>query len=201
MIKYILKLFFFIHSKLESEYYLIYNLIHLKKNNIKYLDLPKIHGKIIIKNKGTIIMGKNILINNFAKFNPVISHPTIISTLNKSAKIIISDNVGISGASIVAATSIIIGENVNIGGGVCIWDTDFHPVDPDSRRINKISAIKSKPIIIEEDVFIGARTIILKGVKVGKGSVIAAGSIVTKDILPNCLYAGNPAKKIKHIVK
>ena len=199
MINKLLKLLFFILNLIQEFFDNIYNTLNLNRNNIIYNQKPKIQGRIILKNKGLIKFGNNLLIINSAKYNPVISNPTTIATLNDSAKIIISENVGISGASIVSATSIVIENNVNIGGGVCIWDTDFHPVDPTLRKINKTDAINSKPIIIEENVFIGARAIILKGVKIGRNSIIAAGSIVASDVSQNSIYAGNPAKKIKSI--
>ena len=199
MINLLLKLLFFILNHIQGLFDNIFNTLNLKRNNVIYNQKPIIQGRIIIKNKGLIKFGNNLLIINSAKYNPVISHPTTIATLNDSAKIIISENVGISGASIVSASNIFIEKNVNIGGGVCIWDTDFHPVEPSLRKINKTDAINSKPIIIEENVFIGARAIILKGVKIGRNSVIAAGSVVTCDVSQNSIYAGIPAKKIKSV--
>lgn len=84
-----------------------------------------------------------------------------------------------------------------IGSGVLITDSDAHPIHPQDRDIN--SKIKTSPINIEDEVFIGARSIILKGVTIGKGSVIGAGSVVTKSIPPMVIAAGNPAKIITEI--
>jgi 2,3,4,5-tetrahydropyridine-2,6-dicarboxylate N-succinyltransferase len=77
----------------------------------------------------------------------------------------------------------IIGKNVHIGAGSVIAGV----LEPPS----------SDPVIIEDDVFIGANVVVLEGIKVGKGAVIGAGSIVTKDIAPNTVAAGIPAKVIK----
>jgi acetyltransferase-like isoleucine patch superfamily enzyme len=57
----------------------------------------------------------------------------------------------------------------------------------------------AEPVVIEDDVMIGANVVVLEGVKVGKGSVVAAGSVVVKDVSENTLVAGIPAKEIKKI--
>jgi acetyltransferase-like isoleucine patch superfamily enzyme len=94
---------------------------------------------------------------------------------------------------------------------VGIADSDFHPIDPALRRQDAMALapflpdrpprpeIKTKPVIIEDDVWIGMGAVILKGVRIGKGSVVAAGAIVTKDVPPNSIVAGNPAQVVKQI--
>lgn len=86
-----------------------------------------------------------------------------------------------------------------IGSGCLITDTDSHPLNWNDRLRNDDSKTKSKPIIIDDNVFIGARSIILKGVTIGSGSVIGAGSVVTQSIPPNVVACGNPAKIIKKL--
>jgi acetyltransferase-like isoleucine patch superfamily enzyme len=84
---------------------------------------------------------------------------------------------------------IIIGNNCNISWDVVIMDRDYH-------KLNSQEHIY-KSVHIGNEVWIGCRSIILKGVKIGDGAVVAAGSIVTKDVPSRCLVAGNPAKVIK----
>jgi acetyltransferase-like isoleucine patch superfamily enzyme len=84
-------------------------------------------------------------------------------------------------------------------GTFCIWDTDFHPIQFEERRANDITKITSAPIEIADDVFIGANSIILKGVSIGSRAVIGAGSVVTKNIPDDEVWAGNPARFIKKI--
>lgn len=87
-----------------------------------------------------------------------------------------------------------------IGGGVCIYDTDFHSLDPILRNsAEDIKFRKTKAILIKENAFIGAHSIILKGVTIGKNSIVGAGSVVTKSIPDNQIWAGNPARFIKNI--
>lgn len=120
---------------------------------------------------------------------------------SNNGEILIGNNVGISSACLWAQTKISIGNNVNIGADCLIIDTDAHPHDYLIRRrgsvkvfgtSNYLKNIPSSPIIIDDDVWIGARCIILKGVHIGARSIIAAGSIVVKDIPSDCVAGGNP---------
>ena len=129
-----------------------------------------------------------------------VSHPVIIRTLIEGAELKIGNNVRMSGTTICAAKKIEIGDRCVIGADVIIADTDFHSLDPQQRfsSVDNINAI-SKPIIIGPDVFIGGRSIILKGIIIGEGAIIGAGSVVTKDVPPYSIYAGNPASLVKMI--
>ena len=85
-----------------------------------------------------------------------------------------------------------------IGGGVTIIDSDFHSMDyNDWFTDNDALNAKSLPVIIEDNVFIGMNSIILTGVHIGKGAIIGAGSVVTKDVPENCIAGGNPCVVIK----
>lgn len=126
-----------------------------------------------------------------------IAHPVSIRTSWSGARIIIGDDVGMSGCVISAMKSICVGNRVLIGAGALIADNDSHPVEVEDRRRGDIGACA--PISIGDDVFIGARAIVLKGVTIGTGSVIAAGSVVVKDVPPYVVVGGNPAKIIKKL--
>lgn len=119
-----------------------------------------------------------------------------IITVFKNGKLIIGANAGISSATIICTHQILIGPNVLVGGGCCIYDTDFHELEY-ARRDG--SQPQSKPIEIKEGAFIGGYCHILKGVCIGQGSVVAAGSVVTKDIPDYEVWGGNPARFIKAI--
>ncbi|WP_192022375.1 acyltransferase [Shewanella sp. WPAGA9] len=98
--------------------------------------------------------------------------------------------------SIIACSEISIGMNCQIGDQVAIYDCDFHEINPDTRND---SAGEVDSVKIGNNVWLGSRVMILKGVSIGDNSVVAAGSIVTKSIPSNCLSAGSPAKVIRKI--
>jgi acetyltransferase-like isoleucine patch superfamily enzyme len=103
-----------------------------------------------------------------------------------------------TGGSVVAALSIVIGDRVLVGANSVITDTDFHALDPEDRgSVHEKAA--SAPVVIGNDVFIGMNSLILKGVSIGRGSVIGAGSVVTGDVPERAIAAGNPARVIGRI--
>ncbi|OYX86360.1 MAG: transferase [Flavobacteriales bacterium 32-34-25] len=155
--------------------------------------------KIDITRRGKLKIGTNLQINSGANFNVIGRQQK--TTFWVEGELIIGDNVGMSATAIICNHQIIIGNNVTIGGNTVIYDTDFHNLDPIIRKdksIDKQTAIKL-PVLIEDNVFIGAHTTILKGVTIGKNSIIGACSVVTKNIPSNEIWAGNPAKSIKMI--
>lgn len=127
-----------------------------------------------------------------------INHPVVLRTMRPGAEIIIGEDTGMSGGSICAASSIRIGAGCLIGANVTLADTDFHALSPVNRRYNrKPDDIAVAPIVIEDNVFIGADVFVLKGVTIGQNSVIGAGAVVTNDVPRNTIAAGNPARVIK----
>jgi len=115
------------------------------------------------------------------------------------AELTIGAGDGFSGVSIYCSLRIEIGPNLNCGGNVSIWDTDFHPLDAEARRVHDVPKIKRAPIEIGPDVFIGAQSIILKGTRIGARSVIGAGSVVSGDVPADEIWAGNPARRIRSL--
>ncbi|MGP9659976.1 acyltransferase [Arthrobacter sp. AOP36-C1-22] len=129
-----------------------------------------------------------------------VSRPVILRTLLSGAKITIGDDTGLSGTTICAAGSITIGARCLIGADVLIADTDFHPIDVEPRRYSAMPLWQEQDaVVIGDDVFIGARALILKGVEIGRGAVIGAGSVVTQNVLPGSVYAGVPARLIRAV--
>jgi maltose O-acetyltransferase len=107
----------------------------------------------------------------------------------------IGDNSGI-GANSIIARNVTIGKDVMMGPDVIIYTTN-HGFDDVEIPMNKQGHTKPKPVIIGDDVWIGARVIILPGVNVKRGSIIGAGSIVTRDVEEYSIVGGNPAKLIR----
>lgn len=176
-----------------------YNVFLFKYRNVGYLKFPHINGRIVINGRGKIIIGNNVRINSSMLSNPIGGDTKTILSADEGAVIEIGDNTGISNSAIVCKNRIIIGNNVKIGGGVKIYDTDFHSIIYEERISIENDIPQNRSIEIKQGSFIGAFSIILKGVTIGEKSIIGAGSIVTKDIPDGEIWAGNPAKFIKQL--
>jgi acetyltransferase-like isoleucine patch superfamily enzyme len=132
-------------------------------------------------------------------------------SLGENATCSIGDFTLLNGALIMAEERIEIGSHVLISWNVGIADGDFHPLEP-AQRIQDTLALapyykdrparpplKTAPVIIKDNVWIGMNAVILKGVTIGENSVIAAGAVVTKSIPANVVVAGNPAVIVKEL--
>lgn len=128
----------------------------------------------------------------------------------KGARIVIGDRTTIRGGLVGAAVSITIGDDVIISNSVHIYDNNNHPTDPKLRLEMTQSGSfygplwawersSKAPVVIEDNVWIGERSTILKGVTIGRGSIIGCDSVVTKNIPPYSVACGNPAKVVKHL--
>ncbi len=127
-----------------------------------------------------------------------VNHPTVIRTVMPTARIQIGDHFRGSGVTLCAARSILIGDRVTMGANATVVDTDFHSLDPAVRcsgQGDKEDA-KAAPVRIGNDVFVGMNAMILKGVSLGNAAVVAAGSVVTKNVPDGAIVGGNPARII-----
>lgn len=143
--------------------------------------------------------GPGLSLRSSLNSNPLSpNHPVVLTTWLEGACLKVGANFAMTGGTICCAENITIGDDVSLGANSVVTDTDFHPLTPYGRKIDS-SAGKMAPIIIEDEVFIGLNCLILKGVTIGEGSVVGAGSVVTKNIPPHCIAAGNPAKLIRYL--
>ncbi|PZD97732.1 acetyltransferase [Paenibacillus sambharensis] len=147
--------------------------------------LIRVKGKLYLRNKGSLVVGRNVSFRTL--------HTPSSIDVGRHAELTIGDNCFFNyGLDIGCAKSIMIGSNTIIGPMVNIMDSNWHPVDMDSGN-------ESRAVVIEENVWIGRGVLVLPGVRIGRNSVIAAGSIVNKDIPDNVLAAGVPAKVIRQL--
>jgi acetyltransferase-like isoleucine patch superfamily enzyme len=148
----------------------------------------RVSGKMHVHNQGDLIIHDKVRIVSTITPTELVVGPY--------GKLIIGRNTFINyGCSIAANELIEIGPYCNIGTYVLMMDNDYHNLDPDKR----LEMPESRPIILEENVWLGSHAIVLRGVRIGSGSVVAAGSVVTKNVLPRTLVAGVPAKIIKEL--
>ncbi|WP_127579952.1 acyltransferase [Paenibacillus koleovorans] len=187
-----------------------YYKIILKLLNIKYGKKLNLKGCPLIFNKkgASIQIGNNVTIKSSFISNLVgLYSRTIIVTRTAEAKILIGDNVGISGATIYARKGVYIGENTAIGGNCKILDNDFHPIEWEERNRLMFDSvgpvdndiIPTKEIRIGKNCFIGCNTIILKGTIIGDGSVVGAGAVVSGTFEDNSVIVGNPGRVVKKL--
>ena len=145
-------------------------------------------GKVFVNSRGDIRIGDRVRFD--AKVLP------IELGCDENASLTIGDNTYINyGTSIAAAESVAIGKDCLIGTYVMIVDNDFHRLEPERR----FEPPDPAPTTLEDNVWIGGHSLVLKGVTIGENSVIAAGSVVTRDVPPNVVYGGNPAKHLRDL--
>jgi acetyltransferase-like isoleucine patch superfamily enzyme len=168
--------------------------IQLHLHNVSFG--KKLRGNpCIITNKGKIELGNIVFLNSYPDGE---LFRTGLMTWLTSSTIRIGDYCSLNGTVIHSRNSVTIGDNCMFGPGVVILDNDSHnpSIDPERRRKDKIS---DSPVTIGNNVWVGRRSIILKGVKIGDNSIIAAGSVVTKSVPSNSMFGGNPATFIKKL--
>jgi acetyltransferase-like isoleucine patch superfamily enzyme/ubiquinone/menaquinone biosynthesis C-methylase UbiE len=151
---------------------------------------------ILFKNNCRVIVGDNSLIEGQILFD------------KEDATVIIGDRSFIGGSRLVCAQEISVGDDVLIAWGCTIVDHNSHSIHWEERKNDVMNWAQGKkdwthvitaPVKIGNKAWIGFNTIIMKGITIGEGAVIGAGSVVTKDVPPYTVVAGNPAKIIKQI--
>ena len=167
---------------------------HFLKPQFKYLG----KGGAYFKPRYIKVFGENVYIDDF---------PTLIGASDANIQFTswnIGDHKGeiiigkysliTPGVRIMAANKIEIGDACMIAHGAYISDADWHGIYDRAKPVGR-----TKPITLKDNVWIGDSAIICKGVTIGKNSIIGAGSVITKDVPDNAIYAGNPAKFIKNL--
>ena len=168
--------------KLIKEYFWRKNLVsHCKTIG----NSPNVNGKILFSGGGKVSIGHKIF-TQCDSYNPIRVYVNPIAELKIGDKVFLNHGVHLS-----VSKKVIIGNNVNIAEDCLIIDNDFHKVGK--------AEIKTEAIIIGNDVWISSRSTILRGVNIGDGAVIGAGSVVTKSIPAFTLAADNPAKVIRKL--
>ncbi len=119
-------------------------------------------------------------------------------TVTPQGRIEIGARVGISAATIVSHKGITIGDDTQLGAGTVVTDSDWHSLAPDADARHHQDG-RSAAVTIGNNVFVGTRCLILKGVTIGDNAVIGAGSVVTRDIPANAIAAGNPCRVVGHV--
>lgn len=144
-----------------------------------------------VQGRGRIIIGDNVLIDGKSSF-------TFAARFSDHPTLRIGDRTGIGHACVfVVAREITIGSDCRIAGGVSFRDSPGHPLDPEARQRGEPPPSDAiKPIVVEDNVWIGTHAIVHSGVRIGTGSVISSGAVVLTDVPAFSLIAGNPGRRI-----
>jgi len=176
----------------------LYKLIY---PNLTVGDSPSIWGKFQVTMHDTlnskIVFGSNIhLVSDYRRAGITLHAPCQFTTMG-SGEIVIGNDVQINGSAITSKKRVEIGDGTLIAPNCIIADSDFHaPWPPDERRNSSTLGLDAS-VIIGKNVWLGLNVVVLKGVTIGDNSVVGAGSVVSRNIAPNTLAAGVPAKIIK----
>jgi len=132
-------------------------------------------------------------------------------SIGENGQCTVGDFTLLNGALIMAEEKIEIGSHCLISWNIGIADSDFHPLEPAQRLIDAQALapyfkdrpprpkLKTAPVKIADNVWVGMNAVILKGVTIGENSVVAAGSVVTKSVPPSTVVAGNPAVIVRQL--
>ena len=146
-----------------------------------------------------LVLGDRVKVYTWTEFN-----------LEPSGTLEVGDDTILVGAVIMCAERITIGQRVVVSYNVTIADSDFHPRDPEARKQDALAnapegnraerpPLLTRPVVIEDDAWIGIGAILLKGVHIGKGARVAAGAVVTADVPAGATAAGNPARLTEQV--
>jgi len=179
--------------------YFIYIIFKITNSKVKIGKKINFNSKILFKVSRTsnVEIGSECTFSNSTKHNFAGINRRTSIRVKDNAFLKIGNNCGFSGTVINVKKSVKIGDNVQFGVNVNVWDNDFHSVNFLERRQN--IGIVAKDIVIGNDVWVGANSTILKGVTIGKCSIIASHSLVNKSIGDYEMWGGVPAKKIKDL--
>jgi acetyltransferase-like isoleucine patch superfamily enzyme len=155
------------------------------------------YGPIMFNRTGysRIAIGSDCVFRSAYWSNEIgVNRPCMLSTLAPEAELLIGDRCGLSGTVIAASESVVLGDDVLCGANVTIMDSDLHsPEFPSAREA------PHAPVVIEAGAWLGLNAVVLKGVTIGRGSVVAAGSIVVTSVPPRVIVAGQPAVVIREL--
>ena len=163
-----------------------------------YCESAQVFKKLLSKTPHAVVFGDHVSVYAGCSF-----------AVQKDGRCTVGDFTLLNGAIVMAEELVEIGSHCLISWGVGIADSDFHPLEPAQRLIDSQALapffknrpprpkLKTAPVKIGDNVWIGMNAVILKGVRIGDNSIVAAGAVVTKSVPPNTIVAGNPAIEVK----
>ncbi len=163
-----------------------------------YCESAQVFKKLLSNKPHAVVFGDHVSVYAGCSF-----------AVQKDGRCTVGEFTLLNGAIVMAEELVEIGSHCLISWGVGIADSDFHPLEPAQRLLDSQALapffknrpprpkLKTAPVRIGDNVWIGMNAVILKGVKIGENSVVAAGAVVTKSVAANTIVAGNPAVEVK----
>jgi acetyltransferase-like isoleucine patch superfamily enzyme len=151
-------------------------------------DRVRLRGRPAVTNRGRMVIGRRVQLVSTIATLELVSDAGGLLEIGEATLVNF-------GCSLVATDLVRIGADCHIGPYTMMLDNDFHRVEPERR----LERPPSRPIIVEDNVWIGARSILMSGVTIGRDSCVGAGSVVTGDVPPRTLVAGVPARTIREL--
>jgi acetyltransferase-like isoleucine patch superfamily enzyme len=162
-----------------------------------YLERKESFSRFRSTQEPGLVLGDRVRVYAWTAFN-----------VEPSGRIAVGNDTALAGAVFMCADQITLGERVIVSYNVTLADCDFHPRDPELRRQDAVAnapfgdrarrpALVTRPVVIEDDVWVGIGAIVLKGVRIGRGARVGAGAVVAADVPPGAFVAGNPARLLE----
>jgi acetyltransferase-like isoleucine patch superfamily enzyme len=146
---------------------------------------------------GRIRIGDDCRIQSGFAGNPVGGGSRMAFWVGAGGRLSIGDRAGLSNSTIVCMDAVSIGDDVYLGGGSGVYDTNFHSMDAEERSRPRNRGVRTAPVAIRRRAFVGGHTLVLKGVTIGEEAVIGAGSVVRAPVPAGEVWAGNPAHRLR----
>lgn len=161
-------------------------LVALRRGGARFAGRPVVLGRgLLVRGKGSVTVGRSFRVDGE-------QFPVVIGA-DPGAELRLGDRVFLNqGVMIWAANRVTIGNDVRLADLACVYDTDFHEVEPGA-------GVRVAPVSIGNDVWIGRAAIVLPGVTIGDHAIVAAGAVVTRDVPAGTVVGGNPAQPIREL--
>lgn len=170
---------------------------------VKRIGRLKVTGPVtwLLDPEAVVEIGDGVVINSGSWQNAIAGQHRSLIYVRAGATLRLHDSCGVSSVTIACTDSIEIESQVMIGGGTIIFDSDFHSIRLAERWMDPDPGVKHKPVRIRTGAFVGACSVIARGVTIGERAVVGPGSVVLFSIPPETIWAGNPARLIGTVPK
>jgi acetyltransferase-like isoleucine patch superfamily enzyme len=146
---------------------------------------------------GRVRIGDDCRVQSGFAGNPVGGASRMAIWVGPGGSLDVGDRVGLSNSTIVCMDAVSIGDDVYLGGGSSVYDTNFHSMDAEQRSRPRNLGVRTAPVAIRRHAFVGGHTLVLKGVTIGEAAVVGAGSVVRASVPAGEVWAGNPAHRLR----